>query len=132
MAGRPTTYTDKAANTICERISQGESVAKICKDSDMPSLRTVWQWKRANPQFSLDYDDAKDACAEHYADKILEIADNTALSTHDRRIMIDARKWVSGRMKPKNDVEQPEPQLVDDFEDKKDELLAMLKKEFNK
>jgi hypothetical protein len=99
--GRPTTFQDAVAEEICERIAEGESVAKICKDDRMPALRTVWRWMREYPEFRHDYDDAKEACAEFYAQNILQIADDLSIPVNDRRLMIDARKWCSGRMKPK-------------------------------
>lgn len=50
--GRPSTYSDEAAEVICERLSKGEPLAEICRDPDMPAYRTVYHWMEANSGFS--------------------------------------------------------------------------------
>jgi hypothetical protein len=50
--GRPTTYTLKAADEICERLADGEYLRVICRDEHMPSWRTVYGWMEAREDFS--------------------------------------------------------------------------------
>jgi len=37
-AGRPTEYTKELANTICNRIADGNSLRSVCLAEDMPSI----------------------------------------------------------------------------------------------
>lgn len=52
--GRPSTFTQKIADEICERLSNGEPLAKICRDDHMPSDWTVRQWADAGKPFVED------------------------------------------------------------------------------
>jgi hypothetical protein len=128
--GRPSRFNEVVADAICERITKGESVAQICDDKSMPSLRTVWRWKRENPSFRHDYEQAKEACVEYYALQIMEIADDRSLLVHDRRIMIDARKWASGRMKPKENALPSPPNISHEaIQNRKQELMEVIQRQ---
>jgi hypothetical protein len=39
-------YSDQLVEEIAERLSTGETLAKICRDAHMPSLNTVWKWQQ--------------------------------------------------------------------------------------
>jgi hypothetical protein len=52
--GRPSGYTDALAAEIVDRITQGETLADICRDDHMPGYRTVYDWERARPDFSAN------------------------------------------------------------------------------
>lgn len=58
--GRPTNYTIEAAEEICERLSEGEPLAQICRDEHMPALRTVSDWKAKHEDFALKFQEARD------------------------------------------------------------------------
>ncbi|SEA16458.1 hypothetical protein [Microbulbifer marinus] len=105
---RPTIYNDELAEQICRRIADGESLHRICADSDMPSRSTVLLWLRSGerPEFLNQYLDAKDAKADFLADQVLEIADgcegaerNTEIQA--ARLRIEARQWYSKVTAPK-------------------------------
>jgi hypothetical protein len=115
--GRPTDYNEKIANDICEMIANGMSVNSICKRDDMPVYSTVTLWRRKYPEFSANYDKAKQDCADLYAEEIIEIADNVTndvaldvdgkpyidgFAAQRAKIMIDSRKWVASKLKPKS------------------------------
>jgi hypothetical protein len=42
--GRPSKCTPAVVAAICERISQGEPMAQICRAAGMPAVRTVTDW----------------------------------------------------------------------------------------
>jgi hypothetical protein len=78
--------------------------------------RTVWDWLASDREFSQQYAHAKQMCAEHLADEIIEIADDSSQDTYiDRngqrvtnyevialaRLRIDARKWYAAKLMPK-------------------------------
>lgn len=108
--GRPTVYTDEAAEEILRRLAEGESLTRICKDDHLPSRITVNRWKRAEggapESFWIDYEKAREDQAEAYFHEVLDLADalegdGVAVSsevTNARRLRIDSRKWVLARM----------------------------------
>lgn len=57
--GRHSEYTKEIGDEICDRISSGEPLAQICLDQHMPAVRTVSDWKAANPQFAADFAHAR-------------------------------------------------------------------------
>jgi len=113
--GAPTHYTRDKAVEICARISNGESLAQMVKDPDMPVQSTVYKWLIDNPEFSEMYTRAREWQADTNADQILQIADEhppeytddkgrTSLDSSYiawQRSRIDARKWTAMKLKPR-------------------------------
>lgn len=113
--GAPTHYTREKAVDICARISNGESLAQMVKDPDMPVQSTVYKWLIDNPEFSEMYTRAREWQADTNADQILQIADEhppeytddkgrTSLDSSYiawQRSRIDARKWTAMKLKPR-------------------------------
>lgn len=114
-AGRPTDYNEALCLKICERISDGESLRKICADEDMPNKSSVFLWLSKYKEFSDQYARAKEESAELFADEIVSIADEVetvisedgnkialdSVAIARNRLRIDARKWVASKLKPK-------------------------------
>lgn len=98
--GRPTIYSDDVAGEILERIMGGESLRSICEDAHMPSKFTVLKWLREKEDFSAHYARAKEEQADSLEDDILAIAD-LPLDPADKRVRIDARKWIACKLKPR-------------------------------
>jgi len=65
---RATKYTAELAAEIIKRISNGETLAEICRGDHMPAVRTISDWKAANSVFDKDMREARiigfDAIAE--------------------------------------------------------------------
>ena len=116
--GRPSSYTQEIADTICERLAGGESVLSICSDSEMPAQSTVFLWLLRNPTFSENYARARTAWAESEFERMMQIADTPQLGiktkttdkgteviegdmTEHRKLQVDTRKWALARMFPK-------------------------------
>jgi hypothetical protein len=100
-AGRPTDYSPELTAKICEKLALGDSLRKICEEEDMPAMSSVFLWLTKYPEFSEQYTRAREAQAEAHADRIVEIADNISITPDHKRIMVDARKWVASKLKPK-------------------------------
>ena len=79
--GRHTTFTQEIADEICERLSEGEPLAQICRDEHMPAVRTVSAWKQANPDFNADFAHAREEGFDKIASDCLDIADETSYDT---------------------------------------------------
>jgi hypothetical protein len=73
------TYTPELADEICERIANGETLRAICRDSHMPTYRSVYRWREAYPEFASRLAHARDCGADVIAEEALEIADTTKL-----------------------------------------------------
>ena len=101
--GRPPVYelNDEMALRICERLILGRSLRSICGDEDVPSITVVLRWLKDSPDFRVQYALAREAQADTLVDDMLDIADDRTRDPNDRRISLDARKWIAGRMKPK-------------------------------
>jgi hypothetical protein len=114
MAGK-TTFDQKVADVICERIANGESVRTICKDKKMPAQSTIFKWLADNSRFSEQYVRAREAQADLIFEEMFEIADDASNDWMARegkvelngehiqrsRLRIDARKWMLSKMAPK-------------------------------
>ncbi|MFH1974656.1 MAG: terminase small subunit protein [Pseudomonadota bacterium] len=79
-AGQPTKLTEKIATEICDRLSLGESLLAICKDSTMPGVSTVYGWlvRPENKQFLDMYTHARELQADTFMDQCIDIADDSA------------------------------------------------------
>lgn len=97
---RPCDYTSEVAAAICSRLSAGQSLVRICADADMPHRDTVYAWLGRFPEFSDRYARAREEQADHYADEIIAIADGEG-DTNDKRLRVDARKWIACKLKPR-------------------------------
>lgn len=119
---RPSIFTDALANTICARLSEGESLRHICKDDAMPCLSTVmyWLFDEDKKSFLEHYERAREIQAEMLAEELLEIADDSTNDYMTRltsegdgvevvnpeniqrsRLRVDTRKWVASKLRPK-------------------------------
>lgn len=94
-------FEQSVADVICARISNGESLRAICRDSETPPASTVFKWLRDNKDFVKQYTRAREDQADLYVDEIIEIADNDEADPQRSRLQIDARKWAAGKMRPK-------------------------------
>lgn len=123
MTGRPSSFTQEIADTICERLVEGQSLRAICLSDDMPSAATVCRWlgQEDRALFREQYARAREAQADTLTDEMLDIADD---GTNDwmakknaegqvtgveyngdavqrSRLRIDTRKWYASKLAPK-------------------------------
>jgi hypothetical protein len=62
----------------------------------------VYRWLNKHEVFRNNYARAKECSADFHADKILEVAEDGKLNPNDKRVRIDAMKWVASKLKPKS------------------------------
>ncbi len=72
--GRKSTYNETSAKEVCARLSEGETLSKICRDAHMPSRDAVYDWMRANPEFEQQVARARVQGFEALAEGCLDIA----------------------------------------------------------
>lgn len=116
--GRPSSYTPEIADEICKRLSMGESLRAICRDEGMPNEATVRTWALDDKEgFYTQYARARELQALHWAEEILEIADDGSNDTNINpktgepmldsewmqrsRLRVDTRKWLLSKVLPK-------------------------------
>ncbi|MBO6549109.1 MAG: hypothetical protein JJ964_05760 [Rhizobiales bacterium] len=102
--GRPTDYTEEVAEEICEHIAEGKSLNSwINEDSkNRPNRSTIYRWLDKSEDFRNKYIRAKDMSADYHAENILDVAERNDLNPNDKRVRIDAMKWVASKLKPKS------------------------------
>lgn len=100
--GRPSLYSDELASRICERLALGESLNKICRDDEMPEMRTVHRWLAQDSAFLSQYAKAREIQADTLADKAVDRADEATKDDAPAvRVYLDAVKWFSGVVAPR-------------------------------
>ena len=117
---RPTDFTPKIAETICDLIASGLSLREICRKDEFPDFSTVKRWLRKNEEFRAQYAHAREEQADYLVDEIMEIADDGTndwmkrqgddgqeieVANYDHiarsRLRVDARKWAASKLAPK-------------------------------
>jgi hypothetical protein len=100
--GRPSTFDQQVADSICSRIELGETLAKICDDEGFPDRATVLRWCAKHEDFRADYARARLIQAELMADELLAIADTASPEEYNvARLRVDTRKWLLSKMLPR-------------------------------
>lgn len=100
--GRPTDYAPDIAERICLRLSEGESLNKICKDDKMPARSTVYLWALLHREFSDKYRRAREMQADSLVDDSQDIAD--AATPEDwtvARLRVATRQWAASKLAPR-------------------------------
>lgn len=102
---KPTEFSDELWLVICDRLSDGQSLRKICEDPEMPSKTSVFRWLRDNKKLSDQYARAKEESADSFAEDMLEIAREADVKNGNAvqraRLEIDTMKWLMSKQKPK-------------------------------
>jgi hypothetical protein len=53
-------YSEDLAEILCERYaSSTDTLGEVCSAEDMPSLRTVFSWRKSHPDFAEKFYDAE-------------------------------------------------------------------------
>lgn len=99
--GRPSEFSQEVADAICEGIADGKSLRSICNSEEMPNKSTVFRWLASNKEFSDQYERAREAQGDSFFDDIAFISDQDDLEANEKRVRIDARKWMAGKLRPK-------------------------------
>jgi hypothetical protein len=89
--GRKTTFTEKTARAICERLADGEPLRQICRDDNMPAWRTVYDWIESVPEFAARIARARAMGFDAIAEEALEIA-NTPVMGETVETSADGKK----------------------------------------
>lgn len=129
--GRPTKFTQKLADYICEKIANSSEGLNRLHESEpdkFPHRSTVIRWLAENEAFRDQYARARELQADFIADEIIEIADTCRIGKKTKtvkkgkkteievtegdmiersRLQIDARKWKASKLAPKKYGDKP-------------------------
>jgi len=105
-------YSDELAIRICEELSNGVSLQKICARADMPAQGTVYRMIAESPFFREIYVRARENAAHTLFDQMIDIADDCSkdvlkdgsanhAAIARAKIQIETRARVAGKLAPK-------------------------------
>lgn len=110
-------YTPEIAETILERLADGETLRGICSDAGMPTEGAVRFWVTSDREgFATRYAQAREAGCWGMADEILELSDDAVrdvkVDAEGRetvdyevvarsRLRVDTRKFLLSKLIPK-------------------------------
>ena len=108
-------YTAELGVAICTRLSQGETISRICEDEGFPDVSTVHRWRRDIAEFRKLEEVAREDQADTYAARMLDlvnapppmITDEHGIQRVDNgavqhlRVKIDTLKWICSKLKPR-------------------------------
>ena len=119
--GRPSSYSQVAADLILNELSEGSSLREICEaHPELPSAASIRRWIATNQNgFCDNYARVKQEMAEKFAEEILEIADDgrndwmtiqrggEEVEVENKevlnrsRLRVETRKWLLSKLIPK-------------------------------
>lgn len=101
---RPSKYTEKLGDAICERIVSGESLRTICTSATMPNRSTVMRWMADDAAFATKYARARVIQADFLEEEMSEIEDETLRGSLDpaaARVVLASKQWRAAKLAPK-------------------------------
>jgi hypothetical protein len=117
MAPQHRLYTPEIAETILERLADGEGLNAICRSEGMPSRGAVRKWIDTDHEgFGARYMRAHAQGIALLADDLIEISDDSSqdvvelpdgrkATDHEvvarARLRVDSRKWLLSKLIPK-------------------------------
>ena len=117
MAPKHRLYSPEIAETILERLGDGEGLIAICRDDGMPSDGAVRHWVATDHDgFAAKYAQARARGYERLSDEILELSDDNSRDVRvgedgretvdyevvaRSRLRVDSRKWLLSKLLPK-------------------------------
>lgn len=114
--GRPKEFADEIFEEVCDRMANGQGLRKICEDPEMPSRQTFLRWIEKDTGRQNQYQAAREALMDWYAEEILEIAwDDSKDTIKDKagepkqnhewinrsRLKVDTLKFLMAKLHPK-------------------------------
>lgn len=106
MTGRPSTFTQEIADSICEQIADGKSLRSICAAEEMPAKSSVFKWLSQHKDFADQYTRARESQADALFDDLADVAEEalkaeTAVEVSARKLVVDTHKWRLSKIAPK-------------------------------
>lgn len=102
MTGRPSTFSDDTFTLVCERVADGDPLAKVCREIGLP-LTTFYGWMRAGNggELSERFAHAREAGFDMIAAECIEIADNGGNNPNLAKVRVQTRLDLLAKWDPK-------------------------------
>lgn len=109
VAGRPPfAFTQKTADTFCERLEAGEAISSICSSPGMPSWPTICKWKRERASFFTQYmrarENSAESCEHNGIQATLNATDKESAAVATAQL--NAWKWAAAKRNPRTHGER--------------------------
>lgn len=91
------TLKEATREELCERLADGESLVAICRDTKMPSVRSVQTWMNDDEDFAAQIMRAREAGYLIRGERAVEAA-KTADDAVKGRLAFDAERWYLGKL----------------------------------
>lgn len=79
--GSGSKYTEEVADRICDLVSNGVNLRKVCRMEGMPAWRTVYDWVVEKPDFAARLARAREMGYDSLAEEALEISNTPEIGT---------------------------------------------------
>jgi hypothetical protein len=114
--GMPFGYCPELADEIFERLCEGESLTAIGKDPTMPSLSTIFYWRRRIPEFEQAVQAGKRIQGERFCDLGWEIAtEATPETAFLTQVRLQQLRWTATMLAPRVfKLKNVEPEVVEE------------------
>lgn len=113
--GRASTFCPVTAHEIAARVAEGESLTAISGDPAMPSMGTIFYWRKSTPEFAEALRLARETLAERFSDLGWRMAQEATPETaHLTRVRLGQLRWTAAILSPRTHgrikaAEPPEP-----------------------
>ncbi len=94
-------FTQAIADEVCRRVLNGEPLAYICDDPNMPDYTNVWRWEKADEGFRQALAVARRDGSNYIADDCLRLADDLTIDPAHKRVMVETRLRLIKAWAPK-------------------------------
>lgn len=105
MAAHDITHTpeqqQEVITALCEYIEGQGSLRSFSAIKGNPPAGTIMGWIKVNTSFAEQYALARESQADAFADELIQIADDKSIPADQKKHMLDARKWVAAKLKPR-------------------------------
>lgn len=91
-------FSDIVVDLVCQQLTEGKSLTKICKSPGFPPYYIFTKWMRKHPWVREAIDQARRDRAEYIRDELIDIADSVKEdqdSINKAKLQVDAKKWAA-------------------------------------
>ena len=91
--GSGSKYTEEVADRICDLVSNGVNLRRVCRMEGMPAWRTVYDWVVARPDFAARLARARELGFDAIAEEALEISNTPVMG--QKQVMGDKSTYTT-------------------------------------
>ncbi|WP_394760556.1 hypothetical protein [Phenylobacterium sp.] len=103
LGGANSTDCPVTAHEVVTRVAEGETLTSIAADPAMPSMGSLFYWRKANPEFDDGLRVAREALAERFSDLGWRMAQEaTPRTAHLTRVRLSQLRWTAAILSPRS------------------------------